>query len=162
MCCLAIIFPAITLLKYTCYEASFSEDNSSFMIHLFSQHCILLLGQACSVGYYSLEGHEACIPCPGGSECSDQTAMPVLCLAGTYAPPANDTCISCEAGYKCPTDGLSDHVACADGYYQENTDQTSCNQCQQGKIKFRPISKLYAFLFGLRCLTSHPLHGLGP
>ena len=87
----------------------------------------------CNVGEYSLEGVEACTVCPGGYQCADQTNNPVQCLAGTYAPAGNDSCQDCEAGYECPTDGLSDHVACAAGYYQENTQQTSCNQCPKGK-----------------------------
>lgn len=98
-------------------------------------YLFLTIGAACSSGYYSLGGNTACIPCPGGYQCSSASSNPVLCTAGNYANNGSTSCTPCAAGYYCPTDGLSEPLTCPTGYYQTSTGQTSCTQCAQGKTR---------------------------
>lgn len=93
---------------------------------------VVLSESQCSSGYYSLGSLVACIPCPGGYQCSDRTASPEICPAGSYASNTSDSCTECSAGYYCPTPGLTEPLQCPAGHYQDATNQTSCTICPRG------------------------------
>lgn len=88
--------------------------------------------QTCATGYYSLDAATACIPCPGGYDCSNQAGALTVCLAGTYSNNATGGCINCPVGSYCPTNGLTEHIPCAAGWFQTSAQQTSCTECGQG------------------------------
>lgn len=125
----------ISLNVYCMFERIVMIQMVKSLLSLEYVYLFLTIGAACSSGYYSLGGNTACIPCPGGYQCSSASSNPVLCTAGNYANNGSTSCTPCAAGYYCPTDGLSEPLTCPTGYYQTSTGQTSCTQCAQGKTR---------------------------
>ena len=74
-----------------------------------------------------------CTACPAGHQCSNAAVDPVECDAGTFQPLAMSmTCTDCPVGTKCPSAALTASIACADGWYQHETQKTVCIECASG------------------------------
>lgn len=85
---------------------------------------------ACLPGFYCLGGGQSTDgQCSAGHVCplSGTTATP----AGAYSKAA-PTNAECPAGHFCET-GTSVPTPCPVGYWQENTGQSTCNLCPEGK-----------------------------
>ncbi|CAG9336329.1 unnamed protein product [Blepharisma stoltei] len=111
---------------------------------------------ACPAGKYmpykGAEDSTECISCPPGFYC-DQTGTsypatsspanaPTACPAGYYCAGGDSSATPstfCSAGYYCPT-GSWEPIKCPDGQYQDQTMQSTCKTCSEGKYCESPAT----------------------
>ena len=92
--------------------------------------CTTGVAQACTFGYYSLDGDTACHPCPAGYQCLSGGA-PAVCSDGTYSEYGASSCTACPLGYTC-VGGIK--TACNTGYYTLIIGSVSCSLCPQNNM----------------------------
>ncbi|CAG9314260.1 unnamed protein product [Blepharisma stoltei] len=95
----------------------------------------------CSAGTYSpsegLSDYTQCLDCPYGKYCNSQGLSSPTgdCTAGYYCDPGKATPTppegECPTGYYCEA-GSWVPIPCAMGYYNTQTQQSSCTQCGSG------------------------------
>ena len=96
----------------------------------------------CPIGTYSTSiqatSIDICQACTAGYACStiamsSRPGVSDKCEAGFYCPSGSNSTQAnvCPEGYRCPT-GIGKPIACEPGFYQPNTQQTTCETCLQG------------------------------
>ena len=91
----------------------------------------------CSDGQYIKDGK--CTSCPAGTfqKGNNRATSCTPCSAGTYSSAGASSCKTCEAGYACNN---GTRTACATGYYQNATGQSSCKKCSNIEVILSNIS----------------------
>jgi hypothetical protein len=95
--------------------------------------------QVCPEGTYNPNwgstSNAACIACTSGHYCAGEANIDTdgQCLAGYYCPEGSSTTTAlwANAGYYAPT-GSAAALQCAQGKYQANSKQSSCDDCPMG------------------------------
>lgn len=84
----------------------------------------------CTGGKYSSAGAPSCTNCAAGRYSSSRAASCSSCSGGRFSEGGASSCKNCPAGFLSNTGfGFSRCAQCPEGYYQEQTERTSCNAC---------------------------------
>lgn len=116
----------------------------------------------CAIGKYlpytGASSESECLQCPAGYYCDEAgLANPKICPAGYYCPnnTSDYSTNPCTIGHKCP-EGSYTEIECPPGFYQDETQQSTCKSCTAGNYCEKGATALTPCPAGYYCLSETP------